>query len=229
MGLATTTLSSTSPGAGHPGSAQWTLADHRSAGKQGGAVQLERFAAWPAILGVATGGRRRSGFGLLQGLGPERGPFPDPMASRFSFCQKTDITEAALEALRQSQVKTVWIVGRRGPLQVAFTIKVPRLERVAWGIPPPPFLHPAAWVGPQAFCSRDGVSRTRGGHGGRQRPGPDHLRPLLHPHPQELREMIQLPGTRPLLDPADFLGLQDRIKGEGGPGTVPQPPSGRTA
>ncbi|KAI5764412.1 FDXR protein [Gulo gulo luscus] len=65
--------------------------------------------------------------------------------------EKTDITEAALGVLRQSQVKTVWIVGRRGPLQVAFTIK-------------------------------------------------------------ELREMIQLPGTRPMLDPADFLGLQDRIK-----------------
>ncbi|XP_067572978.1 NADPH:adrenodoxin oxidoreductase, mitochondrial isoform X7 [Pseudorca crassidens] len=67
------------------------------------------------------------------------------------YLEKTDITEAALGALRQSQVKTVWIVGRRGPLQVAFTIK-------------------------------------------------------------ELREMIQLPGTRPILDPADFLGLQDRIK-----------------
>lgn len=26
--------------------------------------------------------------------------------------------------------------------------------------------------------------------------------------------MIQLPGTRPILDPADFLGVQDRIKGE---------------
>ncbi|XP_012893098.1 PREDICTED: NADPH:adrenodoxin oxidoreductase, mitochondrial isoform X1 [Dipodomys ordii] len=65
--------------------------------------------------------------------------------------EKTDITEAALGVLRQSQVKTVWIVGRRGPLQVAFTIK-------------------------------------------------------------ELREMIQLPGTRPLLDPKDFLGLQDSIK-----------------
>ncbi|XP_066876903.1 NADPH:adrenodoxin oxidoreductase, mitochondrial isoform X5 [Kogia breviceps] len=65
--------------------------------------------------------------------------------------EKTDITEAALGALRQSQVKTVWIVGRRGALQVAFTVK-------------------------------------------------------------ELREMIQLPGTRPILDPADFLGLQDRIK-----------------
>ncbi|XP_037664798.1 NADPH:adrenodoxin oxidoreductase, mitochondrial isoform X2 [Choloepus didactylus] len=65
--------------------------------------------------------------------------------------EKTDITEAALGALRQSRVKTVWIVGRRGPLQVAFTIK-------------------------------------------------------------ELREMIQLPGTQSILDPADFLGLQDRIK-----------------
>lgn len=65
--------------------------------------------------------------------------------------EKTDITEAALGVLRQSRVKTVWIVGRRGPLQAAFTIK-------------------------------------------------------------ELREMIQLPGTRPILDPADFLGLQDRIK-----------------
>ncbi|KAM5309843.1 NADPH:adrenodoxin oxidoreductase, mitochondrial [Glossophaga mutica] len=65
--------------------------------------------------------------------------------------EKTDITEASLRALRQSRVKMVWIVGRRGPLQVAFTIK-------------------------------------------------------------ELREMIQLPGTRPILDPADFLGLQDRIQ-----------------
>uniref|UniRef100_A0A8C8YIG6 NADPH:adrenodoxin oxidoreductase, mitochondrial n=1 Tax=Prolemur simus TaxID=1328070 RepID=A0A8C8YIG6_PROSS len=40
--------------------------------------------------------------------------------------ERTDITKAALGVLRQSQVKTVWIVGRRGPLQVAFTIKIPR-------------------------------------------------------------------------------------------------------
>lgn len=33
--------------------------------------------------------------------------------------------------------------------------------------------------------------------------------------------MVQLPGTRPLLDPADFLGLQDRLKGEG-PGLAPR-------
>lgn len=33
--------------------------------------------------------------------------------------------------------------------------------------------------------------------------------------------MIQLPGTQPILDPSDFLGLQDRIKGEG-PSPAPQ-------
>uniref|UniRef100_A0A8C7AXR0 NADPH:adrenodoxin oxidoreductase, mitochondrial n=1 Tax=Neovison vison TaxID=452646 RepID=A0A8C7AXR0_NEOVI len=43
--------------------------------------------------------------------------------------EKTDITEAALGVLRQSRVKTVWIVGRRGPLQVAFTIKLPRQRK----------------------------------------------------------------------------------------------------
>ncbi|XP_050776804.1 NADPH:adrenodoxin oxidoreductase, mitochondrial isoform X2 [Gopherus flavomarginatus] len=64
---------------------------------------------------------------------------------------KTDITEGSLAAIACSKVKRVWLVGRRGPLQVAFTIK-------------------------------------------------------------ELREMINLPGTRPLLDPADFTGLGDIIK-----------------
>lgn len=39
------------------------------------------------------------------------------------FFQKTDITEYSLEALAKSKVKKVTLVGRRGPLQVAFTIK----------------------------------------------------------------------------------------------------------
>ncbi|KAF6093754.1 ferredoxin reductase [Phyllostomus discolor] len=43
--------------------------------------------------------------------------------------EKTDITEASLRVLRQSRVKMVWIVGRRGPLQAAFTIKAPRPRR----------------------------------------------------------------------------------------------------
>ncbi|KAK6512788.1 NADPH-adrenodoxin reductase [Arthrobotrys conoides] len=37
--------------------------------------------------------------------------------------RKTDITEYALEALSKSKVKEVEVVGRRGPLQAAFTIK----------------------------------------------------------------------------------------------------------
>uniref|UniRef100_A0A182RC28 NADPH:adrenodoxin oxidoreductase, mitochondrial n=1 Tax=Anopheles funestus TaxID=62324 RepID=A0A182RC28_ANOFN len=37
--------------------------------------------------------------------------------------KKTDITEYALEALSRSRIETVHLVGRRGPLQAAFTIK----------------------------------------------------------------------------------------------------------
>jgi adrenodoxin-NADP+ reductase len=37
--------------------------------------------------------------------------------------RKTDITEYAIEALSKSRVKNVYVVGRRGPLQAAFTIK----------------------------------------------------------------------------------------------------------
>ncbi|XP_062615364.1 NADPH:adrenodoxin oxidoreductase, mitochondrial-like isoform X3 [Saccostrea cucullata] len=40
-----------------------------------------------------------------------------------SILQKTDISQHALDALSRSRVKKVYIVGRRGPLQVAFTIK----------------------------------------------------------------------------------------------------------
>lgn len=36
---------------------------------------------------------------------------------------KTDITDLALETLRQSRIRHVTLVGRRGPMQVSFTIK----------------------------------------------------------------------------------------------------------
>ncbi|KAG1701372.1 NADPH:adrenodoxin oxidoreductase, mitochondrial [Nymphon striatum] len=45
------------------------------------------------------------------------------LLSPISLLEKTDISEHALEILRNSKVKNVYIVGRRGPLQVAFTIK----------------------------------------------------------------------------------------------------------
>lgn len=64
---------------------------------------------------------------------------------------KTDITEYSLEALRHSRVKRVILVGRRGPLQVAFTIK-------------------------------------------------------------ELREMVKLPGNRPILHKTDCEGLDEAVK-----------------
>ena len=41
----------------------------------------------------------------------------------FTYFQKTDITDHALEALSRSRIQRVHLVGRRGPLQVAFTIK----------------------------------------------------------------------------------------------------------
>ncbi|XP_073540162.1 NADPH:adrenodoxin oxidoreductase, mitochondrial [Phyllobates terribilis] len=73
------------------------------------------------------------------------------LLSPLELLKKTDVTQPALEALSQSKVKKVWLVGRRGPLQVAFTIK-------------------------------------------------------------ELREMINLPGTRPISDPSDFQGLGNILK-----------------
>lgn len=52
--------------------------------------------------------------------------------------RKTDITEYALEALSKSQVKKVRVVGRRGPLQAAFTVKELRelLSLLDVGFPP---------------------------------------------------------------------------------------------
>ncbi|KAM4761583.1 NADPH:adrenodoxin oxidoreductase, mitochondrial isoform 3-T3 [Cyanocitta cristata] len=73
------------------------------------------------------------------------------LLSPLQLLRKTDITDSSLAALACSKVKRVWLVGRRGPLQVAFTIK-------------------------------------------------------------ELREMINLPGARAVLDPADFTGLENAVK-----------------
>ncbi|XP_072882849.1 NADPH:adrenodoxin oxidoreductase, mitochondrial [Hemitrygon akajei] len=45
------------------------------------------------------------------------------LLSPIDLLKKTDITASSLEAIKNSKVKRVIIVGRRGPLQVAFTIK----------------------------------------------------------------------------------------------------------
>lgn len=45
------------------------------------------------------------------------------LLTKLDALKKTDITEYALEALSHSRIKRVILIGRRGPLQVAFTIK----------------------------------------------------------------------------------------------------------
>uniref|UniRef100_A0A8C5R4K4 NADPH:adrenodoxin oxidoreductase, mitochondrial n=1 Tax=Leptobrachium leishanense TaxID=445787 RepID=A0A8C5R4K4_9ANUR len=45
------------------------------------------------------------------------------LLSPIELLQKTDITQGALDALINSRIRKVWLIGRRGPLQVAFTIK----------------------------------------------------------------------------------------------------------
>lgn len=73
------------------------------------------------------------------------------LLSPFDILKKTDITQPALEALAESRVRKVLVVGRRGPMQVACTIK-------------------------------------------------------------ELREMVNLPGTRPEMVAADFEGVSEALK-----------------
>uniref|UniRef100_A0A1A7WD63 NADPH:adrenodoxin oxidoreductase, mitochondrial n=1 Tax=Iconisemion striatum TaxID=60296 RepID=A0A1A7WD63_9TELE len=73
------------------------------------------------------------------------------LLSPLDVLKKTDITQPALEALAQSRVCRVLVVGRRGPMQVACTIK-------------------------------------------------------------ELREMVNLPGTRPEMMAADFDGVTEALK-----------------
>uniref|UniRef100_A0A8D3D088 NADPH:adrenodoxin oxidoreductase, mitochondrial n=1 Tax=Scophthalmus maximus TaxID=52904 RepID=A0A8D3D088_SCOMX len=73
------------------------------------------------------------------------------LLSPINMLKKTDVTQPALEALAESQVRRVLIVGRRGPIQVACTIK-------------------------------------------------------------ELREMVNLPGTRPEMVAADFEGVTEALK-----------------
>ncbi|MFT7804193.1 NADPH:adrenodoxin oxidoreductase, mitochondrial isoform X1 [Arapaima gigas] len=73
------------------------------------------------------------------------------LLSPLDILKRTDITQASLETLAMSHVRKVLIVGRRGPLQMACTIK-------------------------------------------------------------ELREMINLPGTKPDVMAADFVGIEEALK-----------------
>ncbi|KIX06305.1 uncharacterized protein Z518_04280 [Rhinocladiella mackenziei CBS 650.93] len=45
------------------------------------------------------------------------------LLSKIDILKRTDITESAIQALSESKIKHVHVVGRRGPMQAAFTIK----------------------------------------------------------------------------------------------------------
>ncbi|KAI9789171.1 MAG: NADPH-adrenodoxin reductase [Peltula sp. TS41687] len=67
------------------------------------------------------------------------------LLSEVDALRKTDITDYALDALSRSRIESVRIVGRRGPMQAAFTVKEVRelmkLPRVGF-VPIDPFLLP---------------------------------------------------------------------------------------
>ena len=47
--------------------------------------------------------------------------FTVSVVSAIILPSKTDIADYALETLFESQIEDIWLVGRRGPLQAAFT------------------------------------------------------------------------------------------------------------
>ncbi|XP_034264598.1 NADPH:adrenodoxin oxidoreductase, mitochondrial [Pantherophis guttatus] len=63
------------------------------------------------------------------------------LLSPLEILRKTDITEESFSALASSKVRRVYLIGRRGPLQVAFTIK--ELREMINLLSVRPFLDPA--------------------------------------------------------------------------------------
>ncbi|ORX61797.1 nucleotide-binding domain-containing protein [Hesseltinella vesiculosa] len=72
--------------------------------------------------------------------------------------RKTDITEAALEALSKSKIKNVHVVGRRGPLQASFTTKELR-EQLS--LPNVRFEADQQWIQQQIAAHEDAINKQR--------------------------------------------------------------------
>lgn len=72
--------------------------------------------------------------------------------------RKTDITEYALEALSKSRIKHVHVVGRRGPLQAAFTAKELREQLKLPGVQ---FHADHAWIHDQIEANRSFLAKQR--------------------------------------------------------------------
>ncbi|KMP05356.1 NADPH:adrenodoxin oxidoreductase [Coccidioides immitis RMSCC 2394] len=105
--------------------------------------------------------------------------------------RKTDMAEYALEELSRSKIKRVRVVGRRGPMQGAFTIKEIRellqLPSVSFE-PIPEYLFPPIWV--SRFST---------------------LSPLLHTSPKnQSSDLSYIKFTRNQLDPSDPFSRSSR-------------------
>ena len=97
--------------------------------------------------------------------------------------RKTDITEEALEMLNQSTIENVYIVGRRGPLHVSFTIKGMLLSIYRFN----------DITNSSSYAIYIDMFQI--------------LMLLII----ELREMVNLEGARPNFNTSDYLGLTDVI------------------
>ncbi|KAJ1675979.1 NADPH-adrenodoxin reductase [Spiromyces aspiralis] len=93
---------------------------------RGGIISARDFVNWynghPAAQGLAPD-LQSSDRAIVIGQGNVALDVARILLSDIDRLSQTDITEQALETLRGSRVRHVDIVGRRGPLQVAFTIK----------------------------------------------------------------------------------------------------------
>lgn len=150
--------------------------------------------------------------------------------------QTTDITQPALEALAGSRVRRVLIVGRRGPIQIACTIKV--------GVEVKPQRSTCKDLKMVIKEKKDSV-HSRGTRGishqyffvllfiftinfttfKSSQPfiitqwfqvivASDQQPSTRSTCPQELREMVKLPDTRPEMLAADFEGVAEALKGK---------------
>ncbi|XP_017038828.1 NADPH:adrenodoxin oxidoreductase, mitochondrial [Drosophila ficusphila] len=93
--------------------------------QQGHVISARKFVAWyNGLPGAENLAPDLSGRDVtIVGQGNVAVDVARMLLSPLDFLKTTDTTEYALEALSRSQVERVHLVGRRGPLQAAFTIK----------------------------------------------------------------------------------------------------------
>ncbi|KAI8343879.1 hypothetical protein BC941DRAFT_364894 [Chlamydoabsidia padenii] len=115
--------------------------------------------------------------------------------------RKTDITEYALDALSKSKIKHVHVVGRRGPLQAAFTAKELREQLKLPGVQ---FHANHAWIHDQIKQHGDFLAK--------QRPL-KRLMGLLDHTPDKKDELASSWHLKFLRSPVEILAKDNRVNG----------------